>query len=623
MVPLVSSFMLSTKEGKKAWAEPVIDPDAPDGWRFQVHTGTMSKTDIEQRKKGTKTARGNFACILTGAAISEEWNRAEGKAKRLGVRLMALVVEGQRERTYMTSQQQHEGSALEEKPKWEPEGDLYSKALGFRVPAYGLTRWADLFTNRQLVALTNLSDLISEVRLRVLADATAAGLTERDAPLRDGGSGSIAYADAIATYLAFAVSKLADRGSSLCTWFTERDSTRPTFARQALSMSWDFAELNTLLRGTGSFAGAVQWTAEAIETLGFGGSTGSVTNIDAAKNSYPVRPVLISTDPPYYDNIGYADLSDFFYVWLRSSVASIWPDLFRRITTPKDEELVATPPRHGGKQQAELFFMAGMGRALSAICKAATDGDPLAIYYAFKQSELAEEGVTSAGWAAFLQAIVAAGLMVDGTWPVRTELGNRMRGLGSNALASSIVLVCRKRSPNASVITRADFIRALKREMPAAIDAIRKAGVGPVDMQQSVIGPGMGVFSRHARVLEDDDSAMAVKTALALINRVWEEIENELDSAFDAETQVALAWFSTYGFEPKASGELITLTTAKNTSDRALFDSGVFKDMKGKAALTPREELPAGWSPATDQFPDSLGMRSAYCARTQCARGRR
>lgn len=321
----------------------------------------------------------------------------------------------------------------------------------------------------------------------------------------------------------------------------------------------------------------------------------------AQQNSFPVRPVLVSTDPPYYDNIPYADLSDFFYVWLRPALQSVWPDLFRRLSVPKAEELVADAKRHGGRQQADTFFMDGMEMALTAVRKAATESDPVAIYYAFKQSSEDEEGVSSTGWASFLQAILDAGLGIDGTWPIRTERPGGGRNAKRNSLASSVILVCRKRDLAADATTRTDFIRALKREMPAAIDAIRKAGVGPVDMQQSVIGPGMGVFSRHSKVLEDDDSAMSVKTALALINRVWEEIENELDQAFDAETQVALAWFATYGFDARASGELITLTTAKNTSDRALFASGVFKDMKGKAGLTPREELQPGWSPAGDK----------------------
>jgi putative DNA methylase len=363
-------------------------------------------------------------------------------------------------------------------------------------------------------------------------------------------------------------------------------------------MTWDFAETNPLGNSGGSIDNNFDWLARSIRFLGHSGF-GSITNKDAAKNNFPGR-VIISTDPPYYDNIGYADLSDFFYVWLRRSMAGIWPELFRRLVTPKQEELVATAYRHGGKAGAEQFFMNGMSDALTAMRIAATEGEPLAIYYAFKQAEGSDDGPTSAGWSSFLQAIIDAGLVVDGTWPIRMELTANLKSK-INALASAVVIVCRKRLANAEIITRADFIRLLKREMPSAIDAIRKAGVGPVDMQQSVIGPGMGVFSRHARVLEDDDSAMSVKTALAVINRVWEEIENELDQAFDAETQVALAWFATYGFDARPSGELITLTTAKNTSDRALFASGVFKDMKGKAGLTPRDELPPGWSPASDK----------------------
>jgi putative DNA methylase len=365
-------------------------------------------------------------------------------------------------------------------------------------------------------------------------------------------------------------------------------------------MAWDFAESNPFADAGGSIDAAIEKGAMVIaETPAC--SPGEVKLLAAQKNSFSDRSIVISTDPPYYDNIGYADLSDFFYVWLKRSLSGVWPDLFRRLTTPKTDELVATPYRHGGKAEAEAFFMHGMGEALTAMRKAATDAEPLAIYYAFKQSEAAEDGVTSAGWASFLQAIVDSGLAIDGTWPVRTESAGRLIGKGTNALASSIVLVCRKRAPSALIITRADFVRALKREMPDAIDDIRKAGVGPVDMQQSVIGPGMGVFSRYAKVLEDDDSSMPVKTALSLINRVWEEIDQELDAAFDAETQVALAWFATYGFDARASGELITLANAKNIASNALFVTGVFKDLKGKVALTPRDELPEDWSPSTDK----------------------
>ncbi|MGH7057184.1 MAG: DUF1156 domain-containing protein, partial [Acetobacteraceae bacterium] len=470
------------------------------------------------------------------------------------------------------------------------------------VVLYGMRTFASLFTPRQLVALTTFADLVAESRGKVLADARAAGLPTDPTPLHEGGAGAVGYADAIATYLAFAVDKAADRNTTLCAWETKMDRIRNTFGRQALPMVWDYTETNPLSGAGGDIGGTAFAVYEVLARLS-APSAGRISNVNASKNSFPVRPVVISTDPPYYDNIGYADLSDFFYVWLRRSVAGVWPELFRRLTTPKDEELVATPYRHGGKDEAEAFFIQGMSEALAAMRKAATDGEPLAIYYAFKQSELATEGVTSAGWASFLQAVVDAGLAVGGTWPVRTELSNRMIAKDANALASSIVLVCRKRSETAPTVTRAEFIRALKREMPEAVEKIRKAGVGPVDMPQSVIGPGMGIFTRYGRVLEDDDSVMSVKTALALINRVWDEIENELDANFEPETQAALAWFAAYGFDARAAGDLITLANAKNIPIDSLFRSGIFANLHGKAGLVPREKLKPVWSPAADRAP--------------------
>ncbi len=613
----------------------MIDKGAPEGWRFEVCTGALSKLDEDRLKTGTKAAKGQaFICVLTGSSIDRTYIQAEGKSDRLGVRLMAIVAEGSRSRIYLAPAGEHEDAALSAS-KLPAVDDARSGFLSPKTPtramitggvcsAYGLRTWGHLFTPRQIISLTTLSDIIDVVRERVALDA-ARGVRAPDIlSLASGGVGAKAYADAVATYLAFAISRSADRGSSICSWDSspKMEALRNTFARQALPMTWDFAEGSPFSSSSGNFLFNVEWTADAVSRVP-ACSSGGISNINASTNSFPIRPIIISTDPPYYDNISYADLSDFFYVWLKRSLSSVWPDLFRRLITPKTEELVATPyrfpdgdmpnwvrsvgdldqrwPGMSSKDRAEAFFMNGMSEALTAMNKASTDQEPVTIYYAFKQSEADEEGVTSAGWASFLQAIVDAELSVDGTWPMRTELANRMIGKGANALASSIILVCRKRQPEAEAITRADFIRALKREMPGSIDAIRKAGAGPVDMQQSVIGPGMGVFSRHVRVLEDDDSAMSVKTALTLINRVWEEIENDLDQVFDAETQVALAWYSTYGFDKRKSGELITLTTAKNTSDRALFDSGAFKDMRGDAALTPRDELPPSWSPAGDK----------------------
>jgi putative DNA methylase len=603
MVPLVSSFMLSSKEGKKTWVEPIIDATAPDGWQFEVKTGTLSKTEEEKLKKGTKTGRGSyFRCILTGATINPDHVRHEGMANRLGTRLMAIVADGNRSRVYLPPIQEHELIAKSEKPGDTSaiSVDMPDNPRWFSPPGYGMKRYVDLFTQRQLVALTTFSDLVGEARGKALSDARAAKLSHDDGiPLHLGGKGPQAYADAIATYLAQAVDRSAMGGNTLTRWNPVGPKAQHAFGRQALPMVWDFAETNLLGEATGSLDSGYEMVVNALAYSNT--SIGTINSKDAAKNEFLLQPIVISTDPPYYDNVGYADLSDFFYVWLRRSLSAVWPDLFRRLTTPKDEELVAIPHRHGGKDGAEAHFMSGMSVALLTMQKAATQTEPVVIYYAFKQAESAKDGITSAGWASFLQAVVEAGLAVDGTWPMRTEMATRMVASDTNALASSIVLVCRKRVVDAETITRADFIRLLKRELPAAIDDIRKAGVGPVDMQQSVIGPGMGVFSRHAKVLEDDDSAMPVKTALSLINRVWAELENELDTNFDPETQVALAWFATYGFDARQSGELITLANAKNIGTNALFEAGVFKDLKAKTALTPREELPKGWTPNTDK----------------------
>ena len=599
-VPLISSFLLSTKGGRRAWVEPQLDPSSRDGFRFIVNTGQLSKDDEERLKNGTKTGRGHFACILTGSAITGEHIKSEADAGFLGARLMAIVVSTSKGRLYLAPTKEQEDAAAIKRPDVpEIASEIPYDPRALTPVLYQLDRWDKLFTARQLTALATLSDLVHEVRAQVLDAAHAAGL-EPGRPLQDGGSGATAYADAVATYLAFAIDRSADFGNSVTRWSQSNEKVMNLFGRSAVPMVWDFTEANTLAEVVGGFAPAFSFIADCMETLP-ALTPAEIYSLDAAKNSFPVRPVVISTDPPYYDNIGYADLSDFFYVWLRRSLAGIWPDLFRRIVTPKAEELVAASYRHGGKTKAEAFFMKGMGEALQAIRNISTDGEPLAIYYAFKQSEVAADGVTSAGWASFLQAVVDAGLAVDGTWPLRSEQSGRMRGMGSNALASSIVLVCRRHSTTAPVVTRAEFIRTLKHELPDAIDDIRKAGVGPVDMQQSIIGPGMGVFTRYAKVLESDDSAMKVRTALSLINRVWEEIENELDANFDPETQVALAWFATYGFDVKPSGELIGVANAKNISDRVLFDTGVFKNMHGRTALTPRAELPMNWSPSADK----------------------
>jgi putative DNA methylase len=455
MVPLVSSFMLSTKDGKKAWVEVVIDAKSPDGWRFEVKSGLLDAAREKRLKDGTVKRSGGGTCVLSGTAMPFAYLRSEANSGRFGDRLMAIVAEGSKGRVYLSPTDEQHGGARLPRPE-APEGEISHWPGRTNVVEYGMKTFASLFTPRQLVALTTFSDLVGEAREKALTDARSAGLPSA-ARLAEGGSGAEAYADAVASYLAFCISRASDYGSTIATWLTDDNAIRGTFGRQALPMTWDFCEGSCFGDSSASFTTIIRTVSAVIEhqkATGFG----SISNVDAPKNGYPVRPCVINTDPPYYDNIGYADLSDFFYIWLRRSLAPIWPDLFRRLTTPKAEELVATPYRHGGKENAEAFFMKGMGDALAAMREASTDSEPLAIYYAFKQAEAAKDGVTSAGWASFLQAVVDAGLVVDGTWPLRTESAGRLIGNKANALASSIVLVCRKRSADAKVITRADLV---------------------------------------------------------------------------------------------------------------------------------------------------------------------
>ena len=598
-VPLASTFMLSTKKGKEAYVEPVIEGR---GYRFTVKVG--SPPDAAAAKAGTKLSRGaNFQCLMSGSPISGDYIKAEGQAKRMGARLMAVVVQGDRGRVYMPPSAEHEATVRAPTlPKWKPEVVISGSTQYLGVKPYGLDQFDQLFTDRQLWALNTFVDLVGEVLTRVQRDATAAGLTNDDRPLRDGGTGATAYAEAVAVYLAFALSKLADRGSTICTWFTERDSTRNTFARQSIPMTWDYAELNTLLTGTGSFFGAVEWTAESIDGVaaGYGSSVGAGNQADAG-NQLQSADKVVSTDPPYYDNIPYADLSDFFYVWLRRSLKPVFPDLFATLAVPKAEELVAFQYRHGSKKAAEVFFLSGMTRALHRLAEQGHPAFPVTIYYAFKQSETkGETGTASTGWETFLDAVIGSGFAITGTWPMRTELGNRMRGMDSNALASSIALVCRRRAATAPAATRRDFLTSLRSALPQALRLLQTGNVAPVDLAQAAIGPGMAVFTRYAKVLDVAGKPMSVREALTLINQVLDEVLAEQEGDFDADSRWALAWFDQHGFAEGDYGVAETLSKAKNTSVAGMVAAGIVASQGGKVRLFEPKELPDDWDPTAD-----------------------
>jgi putative DNA methylase len=585
MVPLVSSFMLSTKGKEKAWVELVVDPAAIHGWRFEVKSGVPSLKDEERLRRGTKTGRGEFSCPLSGAALSDDYIREQSAAGMGSWCPLAVVAEASKGKLYLPADSTPAPNVPHEIRARAPEQIMFRGALGFRLQAYGVLTWGDFFRDRQIASLLQFSELVGEAQTLAADHAENAGV--------DGGD----YARAVAAFLICALGRAVDYWTINTMWEPGGEFIIHTFSEMTIPIVWDAAEGNPFAPGGGSWnKTCLDWVVRVIEALPHPVLPGTIRNL-RAQDIDPPAACSFSLDPPYFDNIGYADLSDAFFIWERLPLASVFPELGRRLATPKDDELVATSARHGGSVSARNFFLDGMKSVFQRMHSSAST-DPISIYYSFKEKGRIGFG---SGWESFLESIVGPGWQIDASWPLKTERPTRNRSIGKSALASSIVLVCRKRPENAETIGRADLVRALKREMPSAIDEIRKAGVGPVDMQQSVIGPGMGVFSRYAIVLEDDDSAMSVKTALSLINRVWEEIENELEANFDPETQVALAWFATYGFDARASGELITLANAKNIPSNYLFDSGVFKDLKGKTALVPRGELLAGWTPATDR----------------------
>ncbi len=601
-MPLVSSFSLSTKASKKVWVEPVID-HSTQTVRFSVSRGVGKVPDGTVSRTGAR-------CIVCNFPVSFAHVRAEGQARRMGSQLMAVVSEGHRGRVYLPATAENEAVASSAQPREVPETQLPEKALSFRVQVYGMTQHRDLFTPRQLVALTTFSDLVSEARERVRRDAAALGLVDDGVGFDAGGTGATAYAEAVALYLGFAVDKCVDYWSTIATWASTGEFIRGTFARQALPMTWDFAECNPFSASTANWTGNVEWVSRVLKDV-------PATGMGAAKQAdvtsvvdRPLHP-LISTDPPYYDNIGYADLSDFFYVWLRRSVGSTFPRLFGTLLVPKAEELVATPYRfEGSRNRAQQFFEQGLGRAFARMRETHAPNYPLSVFYAFKQAESDGDfadgsGVVAAstGWETMLEGLLQAGFEIRGTWPVRTERGARSVGIGTNALASSIVLVCRPRPADARFATRSEFTRALKRELPGALRMLQQGNIAPVDLAQAAIGPGMAVYSGYSKVLEPNGEPLRVRAALGLINQALDDVLAEQDAEYDPDTRWAVAWFEQHGLTDGPYGDAETLSKAKNSSVAGLQEAGILTARAGKVALLRRDQLPEEWDPRTDRRP--------------------
>ena len=593
-VPLVTSWSLARRKGKPAiWIEPDVD----------AVSQTISYVIREggEPSVGRTVTRGNATCIATGAAISGDYIKAESRAGRMGHQLMAIVAEGMSGREYFAATPEHQHAAIVADPPWRPQGKNPEKLTGGTVFVYGMDEWWKLFTGRQLIALTTLSELVEEVHAVVVKDAQQSGLKDDGVRFRDGGTGATAYADAVVTYLAFAVDKLADLGNSLVRWEPVAQCPRQLFGRQSIPMVWDFAEANPFCSSSGSFMTCLNGTAKGIQGIGaIDGSEGVVVQREATSLVGDHEGALISTDPPYYDNISYADLSDFFYVWLRRSLGSVWPDECATLTTPKSAELIANRYRAGSKEAAERHFEDGMADFMSAVASSQSVDAPASIYYAYKATETRDGQVRSTGWDTFLQAVLDAGLRVTATWPLRTENASRLVAQGTNALASSIVLICRPRPDSAPLASTGEFISVLRQELPEAVRLLQSGNIAPVDMAQSTIGPGIEVFSRYSKVVEADGRSMSVSDALVIINNVLGEILDGEDAELDADTRFAVTWYGQNGYNSGSSGDADAQARPKGTSIGGLVEAGIAETKTGRFRLLERTELDPGWSPTAD-----------------------
>lgn len=586
-MPLVRSFTLSKKKGHEAWVEPHFENGTV---RYEVHNGGKPKLEGTVNRQGA-------VCACCGAPVDFSYIREESRNQRMGAHLIAVVAEGNNGRIYIQPSEEQIQTANVEKPENYPEGTLAYYPGHLNTNVYGLTEFHMLFTNRQLTALTTFSGLVAEAQAKAEADAIKAGLANDHIPLADGGTGALAYGQAVGVYLAFVISKMADRGSNICSWDSSRDGLRNTFGRQAIPMVWDYAEGNPFSNSSGCIDNMLTWVTECINVLPT--DQKGIVNQQDAQSDNSLRYITVSTDPPYYDNIGYADLSDFFYVWMRQSLKNTYPDLFRTMLVPKAEELIATPYRHEGSvEKAKDFFEDGMLKTCRQIYKYARNDVPVTIYYAYKQSDTeTDEAQTSlqtasTGWETMLSAIIQAGFAITGTWPMRTEMANRSIASGTNALASSIVLVCRKRPEDAPVCTRRNFIGELKRELRPALKKLQASNIAPVDLAQSAIGPGMGIYSHYSKVLEADGTPMTVRSALQIINQELDVFFNEQDGELDRDSRFCVDLYMQNAFNDMKFGDADTLARAKNTSVAALASKGVLYAQKGVVHLCERGDLP-------------------------------
>ncbi len=588
-VPLLKSGILrKPKKGKPVvWVEPIVNRD--------TQTVTYRIREGGTPGPGTKE-RGGGVCLATRATISMDYIREKSLGGSMGEDCIGVVVEGDKGRLYVDPM----GIQVAE-PVWKPEQPMNRESPDIvSGRGYGFYVWGDLFTDRQLVALNTFSDLLAEVRIKIIEDCKEIRWDDDRIRLHDGGSKVTAYADALTTYLAFVVDRCAGQWNSFSRWNNGGEKIEGVFSRQAIAMLWDYAEANPFSSSSANWSGQVEWVRKAVSCLpGFG--FGQVKQGNAMTRFQEVCQPMVCTDPPYYDNIQYADLSDFFYIWMRYNLLEIWPEECATLMTPKTEELVANQWRIGSKQLAKEHFESGMTQVMLQLYRAQHPDFPATVFYAFKQQETKDGSVSSTGWETFLQSLIDAGLQVTATWPIRTEMGSRMLAIGNSALASSVVLACRPRAEDAPLETRGGFMEALRAELPEAVGLLQEQVIPPVDMAQSAIGPGMRIFSRYQRVVEANGDAMRVRTALALINEVLGEILSKEETDLDAESRFALTWYRQFGHDPGSFGDAEILSKAMNTSVAGVVEAGMAESKGGSVRLLTREELDPEWDPTQDQ----------------------
>ena len=578
-MPLMTTFQASKKRGNEHWIWPDVDRQAKTV-SFTVHHRKPPQNVLPLERTVT---RDGAVCLACHGAVTLAYVRQQARDGKMGEVMTCIVAEGDRKRIFLSTTPEIKKIVSRASPPWKPQQSMPTTAYKVSGRAYGITHWHQLFTERQLTALTAFSDLLADAKTLMTNDGADAE-----------------YAGAVSTYLALAVGRTADSSSKFSTWQSVGDKVAHAFTRQAIPMIWDFAEANPFSSSSQNWLGQIEWISKVLDYLPRSVNDGVSHQADAANTIHANNGPVIVTDPPYYDNVSFAELSDFFYIWLRPLLREIYPDLFSGIMVPIQEEMIAAPRFDNAEERFESL----LGQALHLIREKCSPDFPSSIFYAYKQQEQERDGVTSTGWETMLTALVNAGFQIVGTWPMRTERSGRLNAQAANTLASSVILVCRPRPAGAPVANRGEFIAALGREMPAKLDQLtREAHIAPVDLRQAAIGMGMAVYSRYGGVATLSGEPVTVRQALMAINDAVDAYLRQQAGELDSESRFCLDWLQTH---PKGQGDYgtaLNLALAYNLSidDRLAQTHRLLQARQGTVSLyglddyhTDRAYPPAG-----------------------------